>query len=242
MELEEPLRLKESHSPVAEAVRSLRTHIEHQVVQGEGNSILITSPLSGEGKTTVLSALGVALSLAGESVLLIDGDLRHPRLCGRFGLEPGPGLAGLIQDGMAADEVILPVAEDLQLIQGGPAESNPAEILLSPRLAELVRSVRQRFGYILIDSPASAQFTDAEILCRYADSVYMVVQPWESKRSAVQRALSRLERVSAPLKGIIPNRVPIAADEYSYYYPGYDDDSEVSLRERVRNMVATLLS
>jgi non-specific protein-tyrosine kinase len=213
-------------SPAAEAYRSLRTSLEFGLTPGV-TLIHMTSPDAGDGKTTTVSNLAVSLAAVGRRVVMVDCDLRRPRLHHFFGLENTHGLSSVLQGQTSIANVIQPVRgiRDLALIAAGPAVTNPAELLAHRRTAEAMQTLRSTADIILIDGPPVLPVTDARILARMVDAVIVVVTAGNTPRKDTAHAVELLRQINAPLVGTILNSVT-AEGRYGYGYGyGYHADA-----------------
>ena len=192
--------------------------------------IALTSASPSEGKTTVSSNLAAALAEINQKVLLIDADMRRPRLHHVFGTPNAEGLSSLLKSHKPILE--LPkspvVAETpvpgLSLISSGPAVSNAANLLYSPRLAELLRTARGEFDYVLIDTPPMLQLADARIISQHCDTVIMVVRAGKTTRDAGRAARQKFAQDGTPVLGVILNDWVPGLNGYGYdskYYERY---------------------
>ncbi len=210
-------------SVLAESLRALRTSILLSTASRPPQTILITSPNSGEGKTTI--AVNVALALAQQhqsEVLLIDGDLRKPRVGRVLGLANGAGLSTVLAGGdINLDNY--PALQRLWVLQSGPVPPNPTELLSSPGMAEELGRLRERFRFLVIDSPPILMVTDAMILSRLVDGVLLVTESGVTLRSAVVRSCRMLQSAGAKTLAIVLNKCDLRLDGYygSYGYKGY---------------------
>ena len=226
--LTEDAELVMAHRPkeaVAERYRRLRSKLE--IARDEkgpaAKVILVTSSVPDEGKTT--TALNLALAFAEErqrSTLLVDLDLRRPSV-GRY-LTPPPslGLSELLSDGLALDHVVIPVkGSRLHVLPAGRPASNPTELLRSVALGRTVEELRQRFDWIIVDTPPCVPFSDATVVQALVDGTVLVVRAGVTARATVERALESLE--AGPLLGVVLNDVVATpVDRYYYRYDDYD--------------------
>ncbi len=209
-------------SPAAlEAFRSLRTSILLSAPPVP-KSILITSALPGEGKTTVTVNLGVTLASLGSKVVIVDCDMRRPSCHRSTGVENRPGFVQSLTGHLEGLASILPVpnVENLSVIPCGPIPPNPAEILSSPMAAALLRQLRDQFDYVLVDSPPLLSVADSRILATLTDAVALVVRAYSTPYEAVRRARALLQATGARILGIALNHVDVWRDSYAggYYY------------------------
>lgn len=212
-------------SPVAEAFRSLRTNLEFSGVDNPLTRILVTSPGPGEGKTTVSANLAAITAQGGRRVLLIDADLRKPRLHSVFGVSNRAGLTTLFRGQIPLKSVMQQIegADGLYVLTSGKLPPNPTELLASARMDQILQEAINEVDVIILDSPPSL-FADFQVLAAKANGVFLVIQPGYSHAEAALSTLERLNRVNAKLLGVVLNKIP--NDVYShYYYPyGYDQN------------------
>jgi capsular exopolysaccharide synthesis family protein len=204
----------------AEAFKSVRTNVLFATAEEGARSIAITSTGPGEGKTLVASNLAIALAQAGQRVLLIDGDLRRPRINTLFGRNAEPGLSNLMVGEAKASEVVtkseLP---GLWLLPSGVVPPNPAEILGSERFRTFLGQLDEHFDWVLIDTPPVMAVTDAIVVAHEVSGVLFVVGAEMTSRHAARTAVDRLASARAHLLGGVLNRVQL--DRNPYYYSQY---------------------
>jgi capsular exopolysaccharide synthesis family protein len=210
----------------AEAYRSLRTAIEFARLNRSVRSILVTSSVGLEGKTSTAANLGVAFAGSGQLTLIVSADLRRPRLGTFFGRSEDVGLTSLALEIATPEEAIQPIEEvaGLYFLGTGPLPAGPAEFLSSPKLEEVIRGLRDRFDLVIIDAPPVLPVTDAVVMSRFVDGVLMVVAQNRTRRRGLARVNELLSQVDAPLIGSIINGAAVrGADSYGYYggYGGY---------------------
>ena len=189
--------------------------------------LLITSALPGEGKTTIASNLSIGLAQIGKRVLLVDGDLRRPRLHEIFNLPNTWGLSNALTEKNSLQD--LPVSAivkktaipGLSLLPSGPATEQLANLLYSPRMQDLMTHFRQEFDYIILDAPPALQFADSRILARYADAVAVVARANRTHPDTVREALERFRAVGVPILGTILNDFKTSKSDYYRYGYGY---------------------
>ena len=223
---EELIAATQPRAPVSEAFRSLRTNIQYASVDHPLNSILITSATQGEGKTTVAANLSSVLAQGGKRVSLIDADLRRPRLHSQMNISNRRGLTSLfmgqdIQLNGALRESRIP---NLSLITSGNLPPNPAELLGSEKMQQILAKVEAQSDVVILDSPPVIAVTDATVLSQRVDGVLLVIQPGTAKVAAIQKAIEQLRRVGANVIGVVLNNVASNSSRYSYYYYYYVDD------------------
>jgi capsular exopolysaccharide synthesis family protein len=208
-------------APGAEQFRTLRSRLYRIRESQPLNTILITSAMSAEGKTLVSANLAQALvRQRGCKVLLIDADLRAPRLRELLGVPTGPGLADYLQGGASESDIIQRGQEDeLYLIQAGENITHPAELISNGRLKQLLARVAGLFDWVILDSPPILPVSDAAVLAPMCDGVLIVVRAGATPAEASQRACQALG--DAHVVGVVLNSVEKSATSGSYYEYGY---------------------
>jgi len=215
----------EPTSPAAEAYRSLRTSLQFTAYESAIGSVLVTSPTATEGKTSTVSNLGVVLATVGKHVVLVSADLRRPRLAAFFGLEEGVGLTSVMIGDLTLDEALQPVPDvpGLTVLGCGPVPPNPAELLSSPKFAEIFDELTRRFDLVLVDSSPLLPVTDPVLLSRMTDTTLLIVAAGTTTKGQLRRAVEQLAQVGARHIGIVLNEVTRGGDDaygydYSYSY------------------------
>ncbi len=215
------LLYEEGSSPLAESFRKLRTAVLHSNRNGAVKSILVTSSLPGEGKTTAVVNTGLVMSQTDVKVLLIDGDLRHPSLHEILGIDNEKGLSDILSNDLSDGEALSIIEQyngtNLYVLPAGPPADNPAELLDSDRLRLLLTTLESTFSHIIIDSPPISFFTDAVLVSSVVDGVLMIVRGPKSPRQVARYSLQSLDGVGAPILGVLLNGVSIRSNDYSYY-------------------------
>jgi capsular exopolysaccharide synthesis family protein len=208
-------------SPVVESYRMLRTSILLSTAGAPPKTILITSSQPGEGKTTTAVNTAISLSQLGASVLLIDADLRRPAVHTAFKIPHARGLSNYLSSHTPLDDLIVKLPlPNLSALPCGPIPPNPAELISSERMKELLRALSLQFDHILVDSPPLISVTDPVILSAMVDGTILVVQAGKSARELVRRARRDLAMAGARVIGVVLNNVNIKRegyDEYDYY-------------------------
>lgn len=215
-----PLLLNGVPPGFAEAFRVIRTNVLFSSAEEGCRSLVITSAHPGEGKTVVAANLAVALAQAGQRVLLIDGDLRKPRMHDLFGQEQEPGLSNLMVGNAKASEAVRKSeVAGLWVMTSGTIPPNPAELLGSKRFGDFLARLREHFDWVLVDSPPVMAVTDASVVAHATSGVLFVVGAEMASRQTAQAALEQLESVRARFVGAILNRVDLQRN--GYYYSQY---------------------
>ena len=222
-------------SPIAESYRHLRTSLLLSSAGQPPKTILVTSSQPSEGKTTTAINTAFMLAQTGADVLILDCDLRRPRLHAHFGVPNSKGLTNWLSGDTDIEQLIQSYDKqsNLKLLTSGPVPPNPAELLGSDEMRKLLGILSERFGHIIIDSPPAISFTDASILSTMVDGVVLVVHSGRSSRAVVRRAKQQLLDVGAHIFGVVLNNVKAEAQDYYYsgYYSGYYSDSEPSEKD-----------
>lgn len=225
--------LQRPHSPIAEAYRALRTAILLSPAIPPPQVLLFTSAQPREGKTSTCANLALSLAQLNRRVLLIDADLRRGQIQTVFRLPHGPGLNDVLAGDLTLPAALVPVedAPNLWVLASGSRPSSPADLLSSPMMESIVETLRQRFEFILIDSPPLLLVADPAIISKFADGIILVASSEATARSAVSQALRTLEVAGEKLLGAVVNRVNVRRDNdydyfrrYRYYYSSHPAD------------------
>jgi len=211
-------------SPMAETFRTLRTNLEFASVDKPLKTILITSPGSSEGKTTVASNLAAVMAQANKRVILLEGDLRRPRVHKALGMSNQVGLSDVFRGQMDIRDVArYSKVKDLAVITSGSLPPNPAELLGSARMVHILSRLVESASVVIIDSPPFV-VTDATVLAAKVDGVLLVIQPGKTHAEAAKAMLAQLNRAGAHVVGVVLNRVPRKNANYYGYYR-YENDT-----------------
>lgn len=209
---------------VSEAMRELRTNIQFLDVDDPPKSVVVTSALPGEGKSTTAANLAITLSANGQQVVLIDGDLRRPMVATIFGLPGEVGLTDVLAGRAGIDDVIHPVGPhgNLFVLAAGKIPPNPSELLGSRRMRDLVQSITAG-AFVIVDAPPLIPVTDASVLSHNTDGAIVVATVGKTTIDALQKAQKNLARAGGRALGVVLNRVPrrgAGAAYYGYRYTG----------------------
>ncbi|MCO5171477.1 MAG: polysaccharide biosynthesis tyrosine autokinase, partial [Planctomycetes bacterium] len=226
-----PVELRAARDPrchLAEAFRTIRTGVSFGVMGGTGErtrKLVVTSALPGDGKTMVALNLAIALAQLGKRVLLVDADMRRPRLSGLLGVDGvSPGLSTLLageEELARVDVAPRPVleCETLAVLPSGPVPPNPADLLNGERMSALLEACEQRFDWVILDAPPAA-LADPTILATHVKSVLFVVRSFRTPRELARRACQGIGAVGARVVGVVLNNVDLPAGGAAYGY-GY---------------------
>jgi capsular exopolysaccharide synthesis family protein len=208
-------------SPISEAYRVLRTNIMYSSVDKPLRRLLITSTNPMEGKSTTVANLAVVLAQAGKRVVVVDADLRRPTQHKYFSLTNAFGVTTAIMDSQSPVEQQVQVTkiENLWVMTSGPLPPNPAELLDSQRMEQVLVDLQKQADIIVVDSPPVMSVTDASLLSRRVDGTILVINAYKTRRAFLTRALGTLRSVNGNLLGVVLNRViPSHSGNSSYYY------------------------
>ncbi|NKI36409.1 polysaccharide biosynthesis tyrosine autokinase [Wenzhouxiangella sp. XN79A] len=222
-------------SSVSEAFRSLRTSLMFSTPEGMPKTLLITSPGPGDGKTTTAINLATVMAQNGARVLLIDADLRKPRLHRDFGKPQSPGLTNRIagSQGEAADEasIFKTDVEGLFIMPSGNSAPNPAELLSSERMGKIIGMSTRAFDHVIIDTAPILGLADSMVLSRQVDGLVLVASAGKTNKDNIKSSMRRLAQVRAPVLGVVLNAVDLESPDYAYYsayYYNYESDEDDS--------------
>ncbi len=215
----------DSRSSLAEAYRHLRTSILLSTAGRAPKSLLVSSSLPSEGKSTIATNTAISLAQTGARVLIIDADMRRPRLHSIFNIENGDGLSTLLASELTDTEITNSLKQDdktkLFIMTSGPIPPNPAELIGSEQMVSLLRILQNRFTHIVIDSPPIASFTDGVLIASMVDGVILVVHAGRSSRQVVRRSRQMLQEIGAKIFGVVLNNVNLNNKDNYYYYQSY---------------------
>jgi succinoglycan biosynthesis transport protein ExoP len=210
----------DGYSETAEAYRQIRTNLQFLDVDHPARTIVITSSLPGEGKTTVAVNLAVVLAQSGLRVLLIEADMRRPRVTRYLGMISGAGLSNVLSGTARLTELIQPYGDGrLTVLAAGPMPPNPSEMLGSKQMKVLLAEARQHSDYVILDAPPLLPVTDGAVLAAAADGAILIARHGVTTDAQLRQAATNLHRIDAKLLGVLLNRIPPkAAESYGYGY------------------------
>ena len=214
-------------SPIAEAYRTLRTNIQYARVDGELKVLLFTSAGPGEGKSTVAANSAVALAQAGHRVVLVDCDLRKPVQHHVFKLNKKGLTNCLVGESPVLDLLQDTEVPNLRVLTSGPIPPNPAELLGSSRMDAALAALKEVVDYLVLDCPPVIAVTDACVLARKSDGVFLVLDADQVRPEMAQKAKELLVNAQATIAGVILNRAEIESEHsYYYYYYGHREKEQ----------------
>lgn len=217
----------DTRSPIAEAYRQLRTSVLLSTAGHPPKSLLVTSSFPSEGKTTTAINIALTLSHTGARVLIIDADMRRPRLHSVFGLNNNNGLSTLLSSELTEETVLSVISQSeeagsLNMLTAGRVPPNPAELLGSEQMRRLLALLETHFDHVIIDSPPIASFTDGVLIASIVDGVLLVVHSGKSARGVAKRSRQILSDVGAKVIGVVLNRAVLRSHDYYYYHNYYN--------------------
>lgn len=191
----------------AEAYRQVRSGLRFAAVEKPIGVLAVTSSVASEGKTTVSVNVALAYVEMGQRVILIDADLRRPNVASMLGLENAVGLASILVDSVRVEDAVIRTASGLDVLTAGELAPNPAQLLASHKMKELVEALRPHYDFIVIDTAPLLSVADATIIAQYADSSVVVVNARKTTKAQLERCLGALRGVGANLAGFVLNNV-----------------------------------
>ncbi|HEY0051529.1 MAG TPA: polysaccharide biosynthesis tyrosine autokinase, partial [Pyrinomonadaceae bacterium] len=217
------ITLQDNRSAMAEAYRHLRTSLLFSSAGKPPQTILVTSTQPSEGKTTTAINTAVTLAQAGVDVVLLDCDLRRPRLHQHFSLSNATGLTNYLSGERNTENLLksYPGLPNLKVVTSGPIPPNPAELLSSNEMKNLLQFLKGNFKHVVIDSPPAISFTDAAIMATLVDGVVLVAMAGKSSIHLMRRFKHRLANLGARIYGVVLNGIKPSALEYGYYGYGH---------------------
>jgi polysaccharide biosynthesis transport protein len=241
-----PISAVEPRSPVSEAFRSLRTNLQYASVDKPLRTILVTSPGAEEGKTTIAANLAVVMGQSGKRTILLDADLRRPRIHRRLNLPNRQGLVDLfLQTSHGLNGHVQRTPQmNLAALTTGALPPNPSELLGSAKMGEILSQLLQEADLVVVDSPPVLAVTDAAVLAPKMDAVVLVVRPGETKLASARQAVEQLRRGGANLVGVVLNGVDLKKSRYygyqyqAYFYSTryYSNEEGKKVKEKVKEV------
>lgn len=228
---------KHPRSPISEAYRVLRTNLRFSGIENPSGALLVTSPGPGEGKTTTAANLAVTLAQAGKRVVLVDTDLRRPSVHKIFGMPNSLGLTSLFLDDAPRLNVVLQPTEipGLRVLPSGPIPPNPAEMLDSKLMSEILKALRAESDMVVLDSPPALAVADASIIGSRCSGAILVVDSGKTRTEMARHAVQVLTRTNIKVVGLVLNKMGARrASDYGYYYYYSSEDKKKERRPAER--------
>jgi capsular exopolysaccharide synthesis family protein len=217
--LNELITVSEPRSPISEAYRTLRTNLDFASLDQALKTLVVTSAGVGEGKSTTLANLAVVSAQAGRTVILVDADLRRPTLHQVFDLDNETGLTTVMRDeaALASPPLRATGIDGLSVLTSGPLPPNPADLLGSRRMDQVIAALAGQADQVFFDTPPVVAVTDAAVLATKVDGVLLVVSAGKTRREYARTAVQRLEQINARLVGTVLTNVQMGAGFKGYY-------------------------
>lgn len=216
------MAIKQPRSAMSEAFRSLRTALRFLNKDTDNPVLFITSACADEGKSTTAANLACTFASAGNKVLMIDADLRNPSLHKAMGIHVATGLSDYLAGKTSTQDITQATdIPDLYLIPAGKMPDDPAELLSSPQMQNLLETARREFDQVILDGPPVLGLADALVLASLSSATLLAIKAESTRTGAVENALKRLQRTQAPVTGLLLNRVDLNKNS-GYDYGGYD--------------------
>ena len=227
-------------SPVAEAYRSLRTNFQFATLRRPCKSIMVTSALPGEGKTTTAVNFAVTMSDLGKRVVIVDTDLRRPSVHRALRMERGPGLADVLRGEKTLSDVILSTeSENLWMISSGRVPPNPSELINSDTMTQVMKELGKTFDVVVCDAPSTLVVTDPVILATRVDAIILVISVNRTRRETVMRAKKIIETANPRIAGAVLNGLKATSRHFYYYYYYYDERAKHGRRKPEAALAST---
>lgn len=220
-----------SKSPISEAYRTLRTNIQFSNVDHPIKTLVITSPMISEGKTTTLTNLAETFAQAGNRVIVVDADLRRPRVHQLLSVSNRQGITNVLAGQVELKDAVQVSGSQIHVLTSGPIPPNPSELLGSTKMKELVRLLSEHYDIVIIDAPPVNVVTDAAILSTFVDGVILAIASGKTEIEAGKRALKSLEAVNANVLGAVMTMMPVTKKGY-YSYQYYSDEEGVETKKK----------
>lgn len=229
---------KRPKASIAEAYKILRTNIQFSSFDKEIKIILVTSACPKEGKSITSANLAVVMAQSGKKILLMDCDLRKPSIHEIFGISNTYGLSNLL----VANNIYEPAIVDsgiknLHLLTSGMRPPNPSELLSSKKMEQFINSLRDKYDYIIMDTPPILLVTDAQVISKYSDGCLLVIASGKAEKGEVIKGKAALEKVDSRILGVVLNRMKVKSKSYSsQYYYGYQYKKRRNKRKEILHL------
>ena len=215
------ITVKNPKSVVSEQFKTIRTNINFSMPDKDIKSIVVTSSTPGEGKSTISSNSAVVFAQSGKKVLLVDADMRKPTSHHTFGISNSTGLSTVLTRQQTVDQVVHKTEiEGLQVITSGPIPPNPAELLGSKMMDQLISQLTEQYDLVIFDAPPVLSVTDSQILANKSEGTILVVNSGMAEKDGVLKAKEALVASKANILGVVLNNYVLEKDHYYYQYYG----------------------
>jgi protein-tyrosine kinase len=234
MKYKKLVTLTNPNSNISEVYRIMRTNLMFSSLGQQLKTLLITSPGSGEGKSLTSANLGVVFAQYGKTVIIVDADLRKPTQHRIFGIGNNTGLTSVMLGEVSLDNALIPIEDiGLSVLPTGPLPPNPAELLGSERMLEILEELKEKADIVILDTPPVVAVTDAALLASRVDGVLLVLAAGKVKIEVAQKAEELLLNVRANILGSVLNMMDVDNPDYyysSYYYYGQGSENKKKRR------------
>jgi len=211
------ITLTDPRSPISEAYRTLRTNLSFYSLDNPIRTLVVTSPAVGEGKSTTIANLAVTLAQSGRRTILVDCDLRRPSLHEIFDLNSAPGLTNLVLDEVEQPPLQPTAVDNLWLLASGPQPPNPADMLGTRKVDQVIEMLTETADIVLFDAPPVIAVTDAAVLGAKVDGVLLVISAGKTRREHAERAKELLEKARVRIVGVTLTNAPRDNSIGGYY-------------------------
>lgn len=211
------ITLSDPRSPVSEAYRTLRTNLSFSGLDEPIRTLVVTSPAPDEGKSTTIANLAVTMAQGGRKTILVDCDLRRPTLHTFFDLKPEPGLTDLLLEENGQPALQPTMVDGLQLLSSGPLPPNPADLLGSHKIDQIIANLSKQADIVLFDAPPVIAVTDATVLGSKVDGVLLVINAGKTRREHAELAKEMLEKANVRIVGAALTNAPKDSSIGGYY-------------------------
>ncbi|WP_147802485.1 CpsD/CapB family tyrosine-protein kinase [Alkalicoccus halolimnae] len=209
----------ENRSPAAEQFRTLRTNMQFMQIDRKLKTLVVTSPLPGEGKSTIAANLSIVLAQQESKVLLIDTDLRKPSVHYTFEISNNIGFTNVVTNQAGIKNAVKRTFNpNLSVLTSGPLPPNPSELLASNRMKRFIEEAKKQYDYIVFDAPPVNAVTDGLILSSMVDGTMLVIRNGKTEIEQAKKAVGSIQKVEGNLLGAVLNDCPVKDTPYSYYY------------------------
>lgn len=234
MEKPDIISVRNPNSPIAEAYRTLRTNIQFSSFDKAVKTIVVTSSGPGEGKSTTSANLAVVMAENGNKTILIDCDQRKSKLHKLFFKSNEKGLSDVLVGKIQFEEAVQKTeVENLDILTTGTRPPNPAELLASKKMQNFIEMLREKYEYVIMDTPPIIAVTDAQLLASHADGCILVVASSDVERDAAIKAKQLLQKVNANILGVVINKLEIREKGYyGYYYHYYYGNDGIKIKRK----------
>lgn len=213
---------------IQESIKTLRTNIEFAGMDKKVKSVLLTSCIPGEGKSTIAVNLGLSMADVGKSTLIIENDFRKPNIGKLLGVRPIQGLVDVLNGTSALDEVITETDyPNLSFLGVGGVIGNPVEVLASQKYETIIQNLKMMFDFVIFDAPPIGSIIDGALISPHVDGVLIVIRAGLVDPPQVKNVVAQLDKSGARILGVVLNDVDKTRMSYGYYHYGYYSDADV---------------